>query len=318
MSVKPAALKPGDTIGIIAPGEYATRKSEMQTGKALLERHGFHVVFGEHVNDRYGYLAGEDAVRADDFNRLWADEQVKAILCWGALWGAARLLPYIDFDLVRANPKLFIGCGSATSLHLAISKQTDLITLHGAGFSAFYASQYTLDAFIRALTSTEELGSVGQPSQQGIAGVYDPPLITYVPGSASGKLVGGSLTAVVGSLGTAYEIETAGNVLFLEARDLRTYTVERHLTALWLAGKLQAAAGIVVGECVNCTTERVEVNTFSLEEVLENRLPLLDVPSLYGLLIGQGKDAMPVPLGAQARLDTAKQTLEILEAACIE
>jgi muramoyltetrapeptide carboxypeptidase len=287
----------------------------MQIGKTLLEQHGFAVVFGKHVRDRYGYLAGEDTARADDFNQIWADEQVKAILCWGTVWGAARLLPYIDFDVIRAHPKLFVGSGSVTSLHLAIAKQVDLITLYGADFGAFYRSQYTLDAFLRALTSTEAPGSVGQPPEPGVAGVNTPPLITYLPGSASGRLVGGNLAAVAGSLGTPYEIETEGRILFLEARDLLTYTTERHLTALWLAGKLQAAAGIVVGECVNCVPKRSETNTFSLEEVLQNRLSLLSVPSLYGLRIGQGKDTMPVPLGAQVRLNTEKQSLEVLEAA---
>lgn len=315
MPVKAPRLKPGDTIGIIAPGEHSTTSSDMQVGRALLEQHGFRVVFGSHVSDHYGYLAGEDAARADDFNALWTDKQIRAIFCWGAVWGAARMLSLIDFDSIRRQPKLFIGCGSVTAIHLAIARRADLITLHAPDFSTFYSSRYTLDAFMRALTSVEPFGDVGQPPPPDIPGVTDPPLITYVPGSASGRLTGGNLGAVVGSLGTPYEIQTEGRILFLEARDLPTFTVERHLTALWLAGKLQAAAGIVVGECVNCVTERGETNTFSLEEVLENRLPLLTVPSLYGLRLGQGKDTMPIPLGAQVRLDATARRLEILEAA---
>lgn len=313
--VKPAALQPGDTIGVIAPGDYSPHRSEMQLGIDVLERCGYQVVFGQHVNDRYGYLAGDDHARADDFNRMWANPSVKAVMCWGAVWGAARLIPHIDFDQIRATPKLFIGCGNATALHLAIAREASLLTLHAPDFSRFYASRYTLDAFVRAIGSTEPLGAIGTPERSAAGVVVNPPLIPYVSGHATGRIVGGSLPAVAASLGTPYEIETEGRILLLEARDLRTYTVERYLTALWLAGKLQAAAGIVVTECVNCAAGRDESNTFSLEEVLENRLPLLSVPSLYGLRLGQGTDTMPVPLGAEATLDTEARTLVIREAA---
>ena len=318
-ALKPTVLKPGDTIGVVAPGEYSpNRRSEMAVGRELLEAQGFRVVFGEHVNERDGYLAGADQARADDFNRMWANSEVKAVLCWGTIWGAARILPYLNFDLIRSHPKLLLGCGNVTALHLAITRHTDLVTLYSPGFSTFYRSQYTFEAFLRALTTAAPYGDVGQTSEKQKVGAGSTPLVTYVSGKVTGTLVGGNLSAVAASLGTAYEIQTEGRILFLEARDRRPYTIERHLTALWLAGKLQAAAGIVIGECVNCVSASDETNTFSLEEVLENRLPSLAAPSLYGMRIGQGKETMPVPLGVEAALDADERTLQINEAALVE
>ncbi|MEP7292349.1 MAG: LD-carboxypeptidase [Chloroflexota bacterium] len=313
-ALKPFALHPGDTIGIVAPGEYPRNNSELFNARTLLEKAGFRVKIGEHVGKQNGYFAGSDAQRTADFNGMLSNPDVRAILTWGSIWGATRLLPLIDYDAVQRDPKLIIGCGNTTSLLNALHQRTGLVTLHGATLGTFYRSPYSYDAFIRALTSTEALGSVGQPRQSSGIEVEYPPLMAYVSGKANGTLVGGSLSALALSLGTPDEIEMDGRIVLLEARDIKPELISRYFTVLLNSGKLTSAAGIVVAECVNCVSNDT-YNTFSFEGVLEDRLLSIGVPSLYGLRLGQGRDGASVPLGVSATLDTAARTLALDEAA---
>lgn len=306
---QPKPLQQGDLIGIVVPGEYPPNPSELLVGRAALEQAGFRVVVGAHARSQYGYFAGTDEQRADDFNTMLRDPDVRAILTWGSIWGATRLLPLIDFEAAQLDPKLVIGCGSTTALLNALLQRAGLITLHGATFGTFFRSAYTSEAFLRAVTSTGALGSVGQPADSDY-----PPLVPYVSGRASGMLVGGNIGAVAHSLGTPDEIDTAGKILLLEARDLRPEMISRYFTVLTNSGKLTDAAGIVVTELVDCSS-RDTYNTFSLEGVIEDRLVPLSVPSLYGLRLGQGRDTATVPLGVPATLDTATRTLTIDEPA---
>ncbi len=312
--IKPASLKQGDTIGIVAPGDYSRNNSELLVGRAALEKAGYRVKVGASVGERYGYFAGTDQQRADDFNAMLRDADVRAILTWGSIWGATRLLPLIDFEAARHDPKIIVGCGNVTALLNAFYQRVSLVTFHGAALGTFLGSNATYEAFIKAITVTDALGSVGQPRlMQGVEIEY-PPLVPYVSGSASGVLVGGNLGAVALSLGTPDEIDTAGKIVVLEARDTKPEMISRYLTVLINSGKLSAAAGIVVGKCVNCVSKDT-YNTFSFEGVLEDRLMGLAVPSLYGLRIGQARNTATIPLGVRATLDTESRTLVIDEAA---
>jgi muramoyltetrapeptide carboxypeptidase len=312
--IKPPALRPGDLIGIVAPGEYPRANSDLITAGELLEKAGFRAVLGDHLSKQYGYFAGTDEQRAEDFNWMLRNPGVRAVLTWGSVWGATRLLPLIDYDAVRNDPKLIIGAGSTTSLLNALHQHTGLVTLHGATLGTFFRSNYSYDAFIHATTSTEPLGSVGQPRTASGVEVEYPPLVPYVSGRASGVLVGGSLTAVALSLGTPDEIETEGRILLLEARDVEPELISRYLTVLTNSGKLTSAAGVMIAECVNCVSHDT-YNTFSFEGVLEDRLMQLNMPVLYGLRLGQGRDGATVPLGVRATLDTDARTLTLDEAA---
>lgn len=314
--IKPRALKSGDTIGIVAPGDYPRNNSDLLVGRAALEKAGFRVKVGAQVDKQYGYLAGTDAQRADDFNVMLHDPDVRAILTWGSIWGVTRLLSLIDFDAVQHDPKIVVGCGNTTALLNAFRQRTGLVTFHGASFGTFTRSNYTYGAFVKAITTTDPLGSVGQPRpSDGVVTDY-PPLVPYVEGKASGLLVGGGIAAVALSLGTPDEIDTAGKIVLLEARDLKPELISRYFTVLTNSGKLTSAAGIVVSECVGCVSKDT-YNTFSFEGVLEDRLLPLGVPSLYGLRLGQGRETATIPLGVQATLDTGARTLTIDEAGVI-
>lgn len=307
--IKPPALRPSDTIGVVCPGESPRQNSDALAGRERLEAAGFRVTFGAHVQAQYGYLAGTDAQRADDFNALLRDPAVRAIVTWGSLWGAARLLPLIDYDAARRDPKIVVGCGNTTALLTALRQRAGLVTLHGATFGTFFRSDYTLAAFLRAITAAEPLGSVGQPTA---ANEY-PPLVPYVAGRVSGELVGGNLPTLALAQGTPDAIDTAGKILLLEARDTRPEMISRYFTNLTISGRLGAVAGVVVSDLPDCSS-RDTFNTFSLEGVLEDRLLPLSVPVLYGLRLGQGRDGATVPLGVRATLDTAARTLTLDEA----
>ena len=311
--IKPPVLRPGDAVGIVVPGEYPRNNSELLTGRRLLEGAGFRVVAGDHVGSQYGYFAGTDQQRADDFNRMLRDPSIRAILTWGHIWGAARLLPLIDYDAARRDPKLIIGCGNTSALLNAVRQRAGLVTLHGAAFGGFARSAYTYDAFLRAVTSAEPLGSVGQPRSSGSIEMEYPPLVAYVHGTASGALVGGSLPALALSLGTPDEVDLSGRIVLLEARDVKPELISRYFTVLINSGSLASAAGIVVSECVNCVSHDT-YNTFSFEGVLEDRLLSLELPSLYGLRLGQGREGATVPLGVRASLDSSAGTLTLEEA----
>jgi muramoyltetrapeptide carboxypeptidase len=221
------------------------------------------------------------------------------------------LLPLIDYTAAARDPKLVIGCGSTTALLNALRQRTGLATLHGATLGTFYRSAYTYEAFIRAVTTSQPLGSVGQPRSATVEIEY-PPLVPYVQGRVSGELVGGSIAALALSLGTPDEIDMAGKIVLLEAKDIKPEMISRYFTVLTNSGKLPSAAGIVVAECVNCVSHDT-YNTFSFEGVLEDRLLPLSVPSLYGLRLGQGRDSATIPLGVRVTLDTAARTLTLDE-----
>jgi muramoyltetrapeptide carboxypeptidase len=310
MSVnKPSALRPGDTIGIVAPGEYPRRNSELLIGRERLEQAGFRVRVGAHVANQYGYLAGTDEQRADDFNAMLRDPDVRAILTWGSIWGAARLLPLIDYAAAQRDPKIVVGCGNTSALLNALHERAGLVVFHGAAFGALFRSDYTYNGLIRAMTAREPLGSLGQPTDRDY-----PPLVPYVSGQARGVLVGGSMGALALSLGTLDAIVTDGRIVLLEAREVKPEMLSRYLTVLTNSGKLPAAAGIVVAECVDCVSKDT-YNTFSLEGVLEDRLLPLRIPSLYGLRLGQGDDQATIPFGVQSALDAEARTLVIEESA---
>ena len=310
MSVnKPSALRPGDTIGIVTPGEYPRSSSDLLVGRERLEQAGFRVRVGAHVTEQFGYLAGTDEQRADDFNTLLRDPDVRAILTWGSIWGAARLLPLIDYAAAQRDPKIVVGCGNTSALLNALHQRANLVVFHGAEFGTMTRSESTYNALIRALTSREPLGSVGQPTDSAY-----PPLVPYGRGAVRGLIVGGDMGALALSLATPDAVITDGRIVLLEARDLKPEMISRCLTVLINSGRLTTAAGIVVAECVDCVS-RDTSNTFSLEGVLEDRLLPLSAPALYGLRLGRGRDQATVPFGVQAALDPAARTLVIEELA---
>ena len=306
--IKPKRLCPGDTIGVIAPA--SPGESEfLMAGVLWLEQQGFRVRLGKTVEQNQGYLAGSDADRASDINGMFSSPEIDGIFCLRGGYGTMRLLNLLDYDCIRTHPKVFIGYSDITALHLSIGQRTGLVTFHGPMVASDMGkglSEYTLDSFCRAMTASEPLGAMSNPP-------LSPPPVFIAPGRAQGNLIGGNLSLIVSTLGTPYEINTRGKILCLEEVGEVPYRIDRMLTQLLLAGKLQDAAGIVVAACADC--DKDDSPGFTLEEVLQDRLGGLNKPVLYNLHFGHTADKVTLPMGVMAVLDNEIGGLFITETA---
>lgn len=316
--IKPPRLKPGDTVGLIAPASAPFESATIREGVETLQSLGFKVKAGKYIKEKYGYLAGSDEKRIADLHEMFKDVEVKAIIALRGGYGSMRLLNLIDYNLIKNNPKIVIGYSDITSLNLGIYHKTGLVTFHGpVAISSF--SKYTQEYFWKILSSTEAAGEIRHPDP-------DNPLRptahlnTIRPGKATGRLIGGNLTLFTALLGTPYAVDTKDAILFLEETGEEPYDVDRMLTQLLLAGKLDHVAGIIFDKCPNCKPGEYKpafYNTLSLEEILEDRLGQLRCPVLYGLNVGHEADKPTLPMGIKVTLDADRKVLIFEEAAVI-
>ncbi len=317
MPARPPRLRPGDTIGLVSPSSPTARPSDHERIQQWADEQGFRLKFFPHAADRATYLAGRDEDRAADLMAAFADPEVDAVLTIRGGYGGWRVTPHLDFEVIRANPKFFCGYSDTTALHVAMGRAADIVTFYGPAASSFIGrdrSAYTLRHFLRALTEPEPLGAVERDPD-------DPFTWAIGPGVAEGPLRGGCLTLLAQSLGTPWEVDWDGCIVFAEDVGEEPYRIDGYLTQLKLAGKLDAIAGFVVGEHVSCGPREFRPSyaygTFSTEEVYRHYLEPLGVPVMVGLPCGHGKHLATLPLGARARLDADNLTLEILEAATV-
>ena len=307
--IKPRKLNPGDTLGIIAPASPGDQEMAA-AGIEYLEAQGFRIRLGRTVHQEHGYLSGADAPRAADINALFADADVQGIICLRGGYGAMRLLELLDYDAISKNPKVFIGYSDITALHVSIGQRTGLVTFHGPMVASDMGKglpDYTADYFWRAVTRSEPLGPINNPP-------LFPPAAVITAGTAAGCLTGGNLTLIAATLGTPYEIDTCGKILCLEEVGEAPYRIDRLLTQLSLAGKLRAAAGIVVDVCAACDAEATPPS-FTVEEVLHDRLGGLNKPVLMNVYFGHTAEKATLPFGVMATLRTDCDGLVITESA---
>jgi muramoyltetrapeptide carboxypeptidase len=310
--VKPKRLAAGDTVGLVSPATAVFEADEISLAKEQLEAIGFKVVIGKHAYDRWGYFAGRDRDRADDINSMFADDAVAAVICYTGGWGSPRLLPLLDYDLIARKPKVIIGYSDVTALLNAINKRTGLVTFHGP-VGASSMEPYSLENFRRVVMTAEPAGDLAPPPKKPTELVDRANRILHLaPGKASGRLVGGNLTMIATAIGTPYEVDTKGAIFFLEDVGEELYRIDRMLTQLALAGKFDEVAGVVFGRCTRCD---VKGPTFSLEEILRDRLGGLKAPAISGLSFGHIEQKLTLPIGVTATLDAAAGTLRLDEAA---
>lgn len=316
--VKPRALKAGDTVGLITPATYVSDPDSLATAERTLRYFKLEPKFGRNVRKRIGYLGGSIEERLEDLHSMFADKEVQGVFCIRGGYGSGQLLDRIDYGVIRSNPKVFLGYSDITALHAAIHKRTGLVTFHGpVTLSAF--SDYTIEHFRKALFETKPIGALGNPPE---SNTLRPRHTTRVirPGKGRGRLIGGNLSLIAATMGTPYEIDTRGKILFLEDVGEQPYSIDRMLTQLRLAGKLNSAAGIVFGECSDCVPREFQpsfASTLSLGEVLDNILGGLKIPVLSGLTIGHTSDQLTLPLGVMATLNADRGELIVEEAGVV-
>lgn len=304
-------LGPGSVIAVSTPASPLLDRSYLESGLGWLEAQGFEVRLSEHANAGESFKAGPPELRARELEAAFADTDVDAVVPLAGGHGGAQILPYLDYDLIAANPKPFVAFSELTVLHCALGERAGLVTFYGPMASALgVLSERTQREWLRALTTTAPLGVVDPGG---------PPARTLVPGVVEGMLVGGTLSLLCALLGTPWELDTRGRILLLEDVDEEPARVDRHLTQLLNAGKLQDAAGIWLGDYLRCEPREQwplwEGHNLSVEDLFDELIVPLGIPTIHGLPVGHSKDVITVPLGVRARLDAGAGRLELLEPA---
>jgi len=317
--IKPKKLKQGDMVALVAPASPQNEDEGICAAIETIESLGFKVKQGANLFHRYGYLAGSDLERAADMNASFADERVDGIITIGGGYGSPRILPFLDMDVIRSNPKVLMGYSDITSLLNGIHRKTGLVTFHGPiGAQTF--SPYTLAEFKKVVMNGESGVEIGTPPAfEKAEGKVEKTnrLIRIHPGKAQGPLAGGNLSLMATLCGTPWMPDLEGRILFLEEVGESTYRVDRMLTQLWLTGALQKCAGIVFGKFTNCKTDASWAKQLTVEEILRDRCGDLNIPVLRGLMIGHVEDQTTIPLGCLAELDVEAGTLRLLEAGVV-
>lgn len=311
--LKPPRLREGDTVGLVSPGGAIFEPSDIQEVEDILRNFGLRTIRGRHVLDRHGYLAGTDEDRAADVNRMFADPQVDAVLTLRGGWGCNRILPLLDYDLIRAHPKILMGYSDITSLLLALYARCGLVTFHGpVGISSW--TDFTVEHARRVLFDAEA-PTMRNPRRVGPRGpIRRDRTWTIRRGRASGRLAGGNLSVLVSMIGSPYLPRWDGHILFLEDTREDVYRIDRMLTQLRLVGILSRLEGIVFGKCTNCDPDEPS-RSLTLRQVLTDHFRPLRIPCFYGSMIGHIRDKFTVPVGVKAEIDASAGTIRMLEPA---
>lgn len=302
--VMPSRLREGDAVGLVTPAGAIYDPAEIREAEDAIRRLGLRPVRGRHVLERHGYLGGTDIQRASDVMDMVRDDQIRAIVALRGGWGCARILPFLDYDAIRARPKIVCGYSDITGLLLGLYAKAGLAGFHGpVGTSTWDA--FSTSYFRRVLfDASPVLMPTPTPDE----------LWTCTPGRAAGRLVGGNLSVLSALVGTPYFPDMRGHILFLEEIGEEPYRVDRMLTQLRLAGVFDGLRGVVFGSCRNCAPESGYVS-LSLRQVMEDHFRVYGFPMFYGTAIGHITAKFTVPVGIEAEMDAGAGMLRLLEPA---
>jgi muramoyltetrapeptide carboxypeptidase len=311
MPLLPIALKAGDRVAVVAPAGPVRDKKALDDGLARLARWGLKPEVGKHALESFGYLAGQDAARAEDLQSAIRDPKVRAVFCARGGYGVTRILDKLDFAPLRDDPKPIVGFSDVTALLAAARQAVDLCGFHGPMVAGPEVDAKTEDLQRALLFEPRPFGTL-PPDSSGAA-----PHV-MVPGAAEGPLVGGNLSLVAALQGTRFSLKTAGALLFLEDVDEAPYRIDRMLTQLAQSGLLAGVAGVILGDFANAAPPPGSEAT-DLSWVLHDRLGKLAIPIAHGFPFGHRGRSWTLPFGVRARLeapDRAKTPrLVVLDAA---
>jgi muramoyltetrapeptide carboxypeptidase len=304
--IKPPALHPGDTIGIVAPGSNV-KKADLEAGCEALRLAGYEPIYLDSILDKDLYFAGSPARRARELEEMFTREDVRAILSARGGYGANYLLQEIDFEKIKAHPKPFVGYSDLTTLLTYFIDSANLVTFHGPMVAKDWSHEggVDLNSWLAALSRTN---AWDVPLNPQVAGLVD--------GEAEGILYGGCLSILVASLGTPYAIKTTGTILFIEDIAAKPYQIDRMLMQLKLGGHLDEVRGIVFGEMLDCVQSAKQ--DYTLQEVITRIVRDLGVPIAYGLRSGHvsaGNITLPIGVNAKLSIREGNVKLRILESA---
>jgi muramoyltetrapeptide carboxypeptidase len=302
--IKPAALKSGDNVAISSPAGAVWDENQIEIFSNILKGFGFNVILGKTLKEKFGYFAGTDELRANEINEMFANKSIKAIFCMKGGWGCARILDKIDYNLIQKNPKVIIGFSDITSLLIAITAKTGLITFHGpVGNSGW--NDFTKMVFTQVTMFNNAFVYPINP-------VTEDKIVTINKGKASGVIIGGNLTVLSGIIGSIYLPDWKNKILFLEEAKEEPYSIDRMLTQLKLSGVLNLISGFVFGKCAKCEAEE-PLKAFTFDQVIKQHIQPLGIPAFYGAMIGHIENKLTVPLGVKASIDADTGTIKLNE-----
>ncbi len=302
--VFPRPLHPGDTvrlIGVASRIEGDDLQEEVRKRADMLEALGFRVKVDASCFRKYGYLCGTDEERAKALMDAFDDDGADGVWCIRGGYGCLRLLPLMDWQVIRRNPKAFVGYSDITTLHMAIQQRCQLATFHGPMPGNLPTAPWAKKSLMDALAGKAE-EALNPPEL--------PPLEVLHPGVGSGEMTGGNLSLVTASLGTPDEIDTKNKLLFLEDVGEQVYALDRYLHELKQAGKFEDCAGVILGQFTRCPAE---TDGFTLQEVLRDVFADVQKPIMWGLHAGHVDDSLTVPLGRKYCLDTFRRNVYLCE-----
>jgi muramoyltetrapeptide carboxypeptidase len=319
--IYPAALEEGDTIAIVAPAGPMSVE-EVQRGARHLESLGFRVRLPENIDRQHRFFAGTDEVRGAELMAAFEDGEVDALFAARGGYGAMRILDSLDYEVIKANPKILIGYSDITALHTAIHQRTGLVTFHGPNIQGGTGATNGLTPFSRhylwrALRQDEQ-GSAGYALLTALPGNGGqepaiPPLDSLSSGVARGRLVGGNLSVVHALMGTPYELETSGKVLFLEDIGEAPYRVDRMLQTLKLAGKLGNLKGVLLGSFTRRAEEDTSGETTSIDQVVKEYFGELGIPVVTRFPAGHQSNNATLPIGGLVEINGDEPGVRLLE-----
>lgn len=308
--IKPNALSPGDTIGLITPSSSITDE-KLEKAISNMKLLGLKVKLGKHIKSINGYLAGTDEQRLEDLHNMFADDEVDGIWCIRGGYGVGRILPKINYKLIKKNPKVLIGYSDITALLLAVHQETGLIGFHGPLASSDF-TDYSVKHLKGVLMNPQMSYTIGHAmdSDDSKDKTYHSKVIRI--GKAKGELTGGNLTLLAAAIGTNFQPTFKNKLVFIEDIGEKPYRLDRMFTQLLQGTDLHKAAGIILGVFEDCEAKESD-RSLSLMEMFDDRLGHLNMPIIYGLSFGHIKNHMTLPVGIEAEMDTAKRTVRLIE-----
>ncbi len=302
MAIRPPILRAGDTIGIVtlgSPRDAESIDSRIQT----LQSMGFNVVVGEHVYSDDGIVAASPMERASDLMNMFMNPDVRAIIPTRGGTGVSDIIPFLDYNIIRLNPKIITGYSDVTILLNVLYTLADLITFHSLLLIDFRPTTpaYNFNQFFTATSTLTSPRPLENPPEM--------PLISRVPGNVTGTIVGGNLSSFVDTLGTPFEVDTTGRILFIEETHEAASRVYRMIAHLIHAGKFNDCIGIIMGECSGCYANYGK----SYDDIINEVIVPLGKPLMTNLASGHGLYKMAIPIGAVTNLNTYNNTLTVLE-----
>ena len=289
------AVYPGDTLGIIGPSSTLGEHS-LEKGLAVLHGLGYKTKLGASATAHWGYLAGTDALRAQDITNMFADDDVDGIICLRGGYGATRILPLLDYQTIANHPKVFIGFSDITALHTAFLQRCQLMTIHGTMVMSLGrdASPYTIDCLAKGLANPYPIGNIPMPT-----GWY---METIIPGDVTGTICGGNLMLLAATAGTPYSLQIPDAILLIEEIVEEAYSLDRMLCQLEESGIIANAKGIIFGEFTRCEPTEPAPYEFTSRDIIYQYAKRWNKPAVWGFPAGHGTDNTWLPLGMKTHL----------------